>query len=101
MLRAIFYLECDYCRDSFSSIQLRTEINGVDWCHVEAGLEESAFDDLKYLAKLEWYRIWCLMIKKQKKKNKKHQEWSRFTYSTLGDIVRSWMQSTVVSCRDT
>jgi hypothetical protein len=45
MLRAIFYLECDYCRDSFSSIQLRTEINGLDWCHVEAGLEESAFED--------------------------------------------------------
>jgi hypothetical protein len=45
MLRAIFFLECDYCHDSYSSIHSLKGITDHAWCYVGANLMESAFDD--------------------------------------------------------
>jgi hypothetical protein len=46
MLRAIFFLDCDYCHDAHSRIDLRSDIDSRHtWSEFSAEFEESAFDD--------------------------------------------------------
>jgi hypothetical protein len=45
MLRAIFFLDCDFCHESHSCVRSMTDRDHATWSYVRADLEESAFDD--------------------------------------------------------
>ena len=43
MLRAIFFLDCDFCHESHSDIRSMTDRDDTTWSFVEGDLLESAF----------------------------------------------------------
>ena len=45
MLRAIFFLDCDFCHESYSRLLSVTDSDETDWNYINGDLEESAFDD--------------------------------------------------------
>lgn len=51
MLRAIFFIDCDYCHESHGDMRSMTDRDETDWHYVEADLSESAF-----------YDGWCLCL---------------------------------------
>ncbi len=45
MLRAIYFLDCDFCHESHSDIRSMTDRDDINWRFVEGDLLESAFAD--------------------------------------------------------
>ena len=45
MLRAIYFLDCDFCHESHPDIRSMTDRDDTDWIYIRGDLEESALTD--------------------------------------------------------